>query len=693
MKKTLLLVLLASSFFGFSQTEKYGNQKIGQWAFEEFPLHYLVKPANAKLLKNRYTGQLEGYQEYNDLGQVNGLTVTMRTDGIYPSSATYKYKGEIVYHTSFFPSSNKAQLIENFNENGNENGKTIYRTLKPKGGYEEDIKVYEDGNLTNDNGKIYEVKKLSASYNENILVGEFKIKPSEYSKKTFEGVSENGYLKEISEIYNKFGGGVGKNTVEFLNDEIILKKDLENGKYKITNYPLISKPKITNSENLIKKYGNLYSYPYLFIKGDFKIEDLIKITSRYYPKPLETILNYNDDLLNGNFSFRTYIDDRNDRSWYSYSGEYYDIEGKAIKGKLSNISKTSVKMDIKTGEIISEKKTEYLFQNNEIIQNDYFPKISENAVASKTLKLEYPVLVTKSIDYNKKYGYFYFDEKFEFYLERYIKTITTKTDKPIERKINESNGLLNGNFEFKENNISYKVFGGTLRKSIKGNIIGIANLGIITNVSIAYKSKRDWINSSDDKFTHDKVEYLINENKIKIKYYLANKEIETKQFKILKNRKLTNLKDLSEYNDYIYYDNDSKLASILDNLSFLEVGEPILSKKQNAVLEVQSKIKTYKQNKEKVNKLYVTESQNVYTGTIRSIKKKHLFKAYEIVIRGFDENINLEKDEIKKAEKLTAGINLTEKIIELFGKNTKAIEKSLKNKSNTTEILSILNTK
>ena len=143
MKKGILaLLILAFTISSYGQQKNFGTKTIGQWTFEKFPLHYSVTPTKTMSYKNRITGKLEQYEELNQLGQTNGLKLTMSSDGIYPSEAIYMYKGEMVYSVTFFPSSKTAKEISSYNENGILDGYKINRSLKKTGGYKEEILKY-----------------------------------------------------------------------------------------------------------------------------------------------------------------------------------------------------------------------------------------------------------------------------------------------------------------------------------------------------------------------------------------------------------------------------------------------------------------------------------------------------------------------------------------------------------------------
>ena len=342
-------------------------------------------------------------------------------------------------------------------------------------------------------------------------------------------------------------------------------------------YPLISNPTITNSKANCLKYGNYNGFPYLYIPNDFDIRNLEEILKKHYPTPLETKANYNDNLLDGDFQYREYVFSNG-----NFFGEYIDVFGKAEKGKLLNISLSSIEMNTYDGKIKSNKKIEYIFQDGKITQNDYVPQVSNEPVATKTLKLEYPVLLTNSSElggtlsfydnnatYNtlgiptkrnarlegNKYGYVYFSP-FTFDMTNFLRIVTTKTPRPVERNIKEVNSLLDGDFEFREDRVHF---------------IGTAKAGVIQKVKISYDFE-------SSKYTDGKsCKYDVMELTLSGETYLAsyslssNSQVNCQEtISFSKNKKLTSSKDMAGYDNFIYYSDDYALRDILLNLKFID---------------------------------------------------------------------------------------------------------------------------
>jgi len=502
-KVSLVLIILMASFASFAQQKNFGTKTIGQWTFEKFPLHYSVTPAKTLYYKNSRTGRLEYYQEFNQLGQINGLKLTMCTDGINPNSAIYMFKGEMVYSVTFFPNSKVISTISTFNDKGEKDGFVINRTLKSSGGYTEETEKYENNVLVEING-IRQIP-ISTTYKDSLLSGRFKFILE--NSRSFEGEAENGKLKRIKQT----DGIYFIREIIFSKDSITVKTEKQSGDgFIFTKLPLISNPTITNSKSICKKYGNFNGYPYFIFPQNFNVVDLEELVTKTYPEPFETKVNYSDSLLDGDFQHRQYV-----YTGGRYYNGYIDVVGKAEKGKLMNVSTKIVNYNTDEGKKISEKTIKYIFQDGKVTQYDYVPELPNEAVATTEIKLEYPVLLTNSENLggnfsnvnnfgdsystespnntlglpfdregkleNSQYG-FVFYSPFTFNITKYIKIVKTKVEKPFENKISIINGFLDKYFDFKiDGNLIYMV----------GNIhfIGNADSGVIQKLKILYDSE------------------------------------------------------------------------------------------------------------------------------------------------------------------------------------------------------------
>ena len=585
MKKIFLaLLILATSIASYAQQKNFGTKTIGQWTFEKFPLHYSVTPSKSMSYKNRITGKLELYEELNQLGQTNGLKLTMYSDGIYPSDAIYVYKGEMVYSVTFFPNSKTAQTISTYNEKGLLDGYKIYRTLKSTGGYTEEIEKYVDDVLVEVNG----VKQapVSITYKDSLLDGNFKFESSPW---VIEGVAEKGKLKTIKQYQC---GTCAVTEITFYKDSIRIKEPNSNSPgFSYQTLPLITNPTITNSKLFCKKYGNYNGYPYLFLSPKhFDVRDLKELVIQHFPEPLETKENYSDSLLDGDFQYRQYDYD----GGFHYV-KYIDVIGKAVKGKLISVSNTIVQCPNR-GVKTSEKKIEYLFQDGKITQNDYIPQLPGEPVSSKTFIIEYPVLLTNSknlggrfylkdlawdhsvlnptnilrVPYRRegsleknKYGYVYFSP-FTFDITNYLNIVKTKKEKPVVKNTTFNNGLLDGDFEFKENRIHF---------------IGSAKAGIIQSMKIIcdFETSKDIIAPGTDwngkTIYYDTIEILLVADTYDVSYTLSKTKTKIYQEVIpfLKNKKITNFENLSGYENFAFFRSYKELGDMLYNMKFINI--------------------------------------------------------------------------------------------------------------------------
>lgn len=595
-KVSLVLIILMASSASFAQQKNFGTKTIGQWTFEKFPLHYSVTPAKTLYYKNSRTGSLEYYQEFNQLGQINGLKLTMCADGINPNNAIYMFKGEMVYYVTFFPNSKVISTLSTYNDKGEKDGFVINRTLKSAGGYTEEVEKYENNVLVEING--IKQNPISTTYKDSLLEGKFKFILE--NSKLFEGEAENGKLKNIKQTLVTNVGRYFIREIIFSKDSITVKTGKQSGDgFIFTKLPLISNPTITNSKSICKKYGNFNGYPYFIFPQNFNVVDLEELVTKTYPEPFETKVNYSDSLLDGDFQYRQYV----------YTGKrcftgYENVIGKAEKGKLLSISTTIVNYNADAGMKTSEKTIKYIFQNGKITQNDYVPELPNEVVATSEIIMEYLVLLTNSESLggnftfgnnfgdsyspespnnplglpferdgqleNSTYGYVNFSP-FTFSIKNLLKIVKTKIEKPFENKLSFTNGFLDGDFDFKiDGDLIYMV----------GNIhfIGNSNAGVIQKLKIicdfeASKYINEFGNKlNGNKYPYDTKEISISGDTLNVSYILSKQNLVTYRevIPILKNKKITTSENLSTYDNYIYCSTETKLCDVIFDLKFIE---------------------------------------------------------------------------------------------------------------------------
>jgi hypothetical protein len=306
----------------------------------------------------------------------------MNSNDNFPSSATYTFKGQVVYLVTFLPNSNKAQSIVNYNEKGALDGPQIHNVLKSSGGYTEEVEKYLNGVLIEQNG----VKKnpISSNFKDSLLEGNFRFKSGD---SYYEGIAENGTLIRIKQIYDD----------KYVKDEFIFKKDsfqiktpgYKEGEFSFKSYALKNTPLLTNSVNNCLMFGNLNGFPYLLIPTGFNLSKLESVLITNYPEKQENIINYKDSLLDGHFQFRFYD--------FSREGSYEDVKGNAEMGKITSISITKIKYSVYDGIISSKGKTEYIIIGTEITQNEYDLLKSNEIISSKKFTINNPTLLTNSL--------------------------------------------------------------------------------------------------------------------------------------------------------------------------------------------------------------------------------------------------------------------------------------------------------
>jgi len=584
MKKLILsLSFVMFCIAAIGQQEKYGTKTIGQWSFEKFPLHYTTSPAKTMKYKNQITGKLEVYEEQNNTGQTNGLKLTMRADGIHPDDAIYMYKGQMVYSVHFFHETNTAKMITTYNLKGQKHGYRILRELKSSGGYTESIERYENDVLTELNG----VKQapMKVDFTNNLLHGKFKFETKK--RWIIEGEAENGKLKRIKQ--SQEGGTIFMCEITFTENQLTLKEPYSNKDgMRTETYKIASTPLVTNSKELCLKYGNYNGYPYLYLGDDFEldIKDLKTLTSQIFLQPFETKANYSNGLLNGDFQYREYIT----KGGFEYEG-FITVTGKAEMGKIKFLRARKIECNTISGDIYSDKATEYTFNGTKIQVNEFVPELPDEPVSTSTLDYVYPVLLTNSeskggsysYSYNNtnnvlnipikrdgklkdnEHGYMYFSPT-TFDVTTFISTVTTKTEKPVVQKTNFNNGFLDGDFEFKEDRIHF---------------IGVANGGIIRSMKVQcdFETSKDIVVSDTvygktikhrKTIKYDAMQISLSGNEYKITY--MNSANNAKDYEetvaFSKNKKITNSENLAQYDNFTYCTTYKDLRNNLFELKF-----------------------------------------------------------------------------------------------------------------------------
>ena len=408
MKKSIFLYFIICLFsVANAQQKSFGIKKIGQWSFEKFPLHYYANPAKAEVIKNKLTGKTEGYQEYNKFGKETGFTIIMRPDGVHIEGVKYVSNGHFVYIASFFNNSNIISGLRSTNIDDDLDGYQIMRTLKSSGGLDiEEIEKYENGVLVELNGVKQELAKTN--YIDGLLDGKFKL-DNNTKGFTIQGFAEKGKLKSIKQAYD---GKYSKVEIKFFEDSLQIWKTSDNtGKtYLDGSYPLNTKIIITNSNKKCTEYGNINGNPYYIFPANLDINNLSEYLSDFHPEPLKTEVNFKDSLLDGSFKFREYL--------YSVDwlkSEYIDYSGIANLGKLEKLTLEYTELDKDENIIISKKKTEYNFIDNDVNLIEY--NANNQQVKSETLKILNSSLLTNSIllgGYVYFYDWYFLDNTLSF---------------------------------------------------------------------------------------------------------------------------------------------------------------------------------------------------------------------------------------------------------------------------------------
>lgn len=236
---SLLLFLSANSF---AQTKSYETIKIANWTLEKFPKHYLIKAAKVYTEKQPFTNKLTYYQELNEYGEAEGLTVTIqRGDYTSPSTIYYYRKGATVYEASFFSYSTKASDIKNKNLKEELDGPQIHREIDENHKLHEVISIWKNGEDLKAN--VEYAKQRNIHFNkDSLLDGQFSFNyVCERGEKAFLyqcwGSAHNGLVDSIIRMIDYNTPVEPYHSSDFFTNSLGLddNPDFESYKYVIRN--------------------------------------------------------------------------------------------------------------------------------------------------------------------------------------------------------------------------------------------------------------------------------------------------------------------------------------------------------------------------------------------------------------------------------------------------------------------------
>lgn len=193
----IIFSLLSKEIVG--QTQSYTTIKIANWTLEKFPKHYLIKAVKVYTEKDKFTGKLTYYQELNQYGKVEGLTVEVQKDLSSPHAVYYYRNGVVVYRASFFRRSSKANEIANKNLKEDKDGPQVKRNFSYDEKLQELIDVYKDGELVKTNRPDNSPKM---NWVDGLLDGDFRYTNERYQI-DYQGKAKEGkllYLKSTNRV-------------------------------------------------------------------------------------------------------------------------------------------------------------------------------------------------------------------------------------------------------------------------------------------------------------------------------------------------------------------------------------------------------------------------------------------------------------------------------------------------------------
>jgi hypothetical protein len=283
-KTFIFLLLTFLNINSFSQAKSYETIKIANWVLEKFPKHYLIKAAKVYTEKDKYTGKLTFYQEIDEYGQPEGLTVKIqRIDYTSPAEVYYYYKGVTVYRAQFFSRSTKAFEIVNKNLNENLEGPHVYRELI-NNKVQENITIYKNGKSEQEIEVENLIKKNTIIHldNDSLLDGFFKFQYTYGNNERYcSGRANHGILDSIQIIDST----ELQQSWRYVIKENILKKFVKTNAEDDFSYLYesfqVSKLVITWSKNYYNKFHKEFTVYYRWVDSDNSLiridpEELLK---------------------------------------------------------------------------------------------------------------------------------------------------------------------------------------------------------------------------------------------------------------------------------------------------------------------------------------------------------------------------------------------------------------------------------
>lgn len=393
----LLLLLIFSTSFG--QTKSYSTIKIANWTLEQFPKHFLKKAAKVYTEKNRLTGQLTYYQELNEYGKPEGLTVTIqKVDYTSPAEVFYYRNGVYVYHAEFFSRSAKAYQIENRNLEEVKDGPQVKREFLSDNKLQEIVEVYENGQLVKSNRPDNSPK---VTWTENgLLDGKFMF-ANDVSYMTYEGIAKNGEIISMKETYMR----TDVIETKVVGDSVYRTGVAGNEKGKKEKYRINSRLKVTNDESLKEKDG------YLYCEYLSEIPQVLWKIRLFSMPSFNEVVTYKDSLLHGEFKFR------------KSTSEGFDVySGTANEGYLQSLTIASFDFDNQTGTTKLTNSSEYRFTSDSVFV--FAPTSETEKKKTDEYKIYRNMRITNSENIASKGDDYYFIDEIssqKIYYMRYAK--------------------------------------------------------------------------------------------------------------------------------------------------------------------------------------------------------------------------------------------------------------------------------
>ncbi|KPH14803.1 hypothetical protein [Chryseobacterium sp. ERMR1:04] len=191
MKKIILSIT-----FIFSMISADAQVKLYNADLPYFNKSNLVKLAKTVKNVNNFTKRINNITEYNEKGQLHGISIQYRSDASV-ELIRYYHNNKLVYMAQPFMNGDIIQKVLNYSDDGSFNGVQAYTYLNADNKWTKIKLVYSDGRLTSIDDKL-KFPKYTVNFKDGRLDGEFYFYDN--ANCNYYGSAKNGKIKNIMKL-------------------------------------------------------------------------------------------------------------------------------------------------------------------------------------------------------------------------------------------------------------------------------------------------------------------------------------------------------------------------------------------------------------------------------------------------------------------------------------------------------------